>query len=915
MRMRCSGCCGPGSRSQADIRRVARMFRSIFRLSVRPPSVEQEVGAELDFHFATLVDALKQQGLSEAAARVVAEQRFGDVRRTKEELMRIDRSRREGERRIEWWREFAQDVRFAVRGLRRRPAFVATVALTLGLAIGVNSAVFSLVDAILLRPLPGVLAPEELVEFGNTTISYPGYHNFVQDAAPVLDLAGFAQRTLGLAFEGRSQLVRSGIVSGNYFAVLGGRVSLGRPLGPADDAPGAPPVVVVSNGFWARFLGGDARVLGRAIIVDAAPLVVVGIADPAFRGTRLAEPLDLWIPMAAWPIVAPSQFIGLDLGRRGWTWMRAVGRLRPGVARDRAEAVVALSARHQFEAFPKDEQEHRSIKLVPATVTATGLDGRQAVVGFLLVLMMLVTTVLLLACVNVATLLLARALERDREMGIRLAIGAGQGRLVRQLFNESLVLAGLGAAVGIAILFVALRGMSGVNLGGELTLAGLSLRVNGMVLLFTIGVTLVASLGFGLAPAFRSSRVDPVRMLHGGAAGTPSRGRGRSLLLTLQLGLSLLLLIAAGLFGRGLQKALSIDPGFTADNLAMASVNLGLARYDPARATPFFSGALTRVLQVPGVESAAWTSAIPLTPDSDGESYSVVGNPPTADRRPIIELAAVSPGFWRTIGMRIQRGRDFEDPDVEGAPHVVIINEAMAATAFRGQNPLGQRIAFSPDTATVVGIVSTVKQHTLREDPLPQVYIPLAQHVRDFGLSQMTLLVRGRKPGDDQRVLSGISRTLQISDPAIAVFSVGTYADHFRNVLAPQRFGALLFGAFSGLALLVAVIGAYGVVDHLVALRARELGIRIALGAGRNSVIPLVLGGTLKYVAVGVAVGILLAVLLTRLMAAFLYDVSPVDPTTFSLTALGLLAVSAAAAYVPARRAARLDPLKALRQE
>jgi predicted permease len=872
--------------------------------------VEADVDDELRFHLESRVQDLIAEGMDPARAREESMRRFGDVPRIRDACRRIGH---QGERVIrvgEIVGTVRQDVVFAIRQLARNRAFTLAAVLTLALGIGANSAIFSLVDAVVLHPLPGIRDPQRLAEIGYS-ISYPLLEDLRRDARAQIELAGFSSRPMAISGSERPRTVRGVVVTGNYFSVLGARVSLGRPILPADDQGDGSLVAVVSDAFWRRELEANPSVLGRTLMVNGVPLQIVGVAEPGFRGSRLSN-MEVWVPLHAWPQLAPTSF-GRKIEQRGWSWINAIGRLQPGVEPAQALAVLNATSKRQKELYPTEGRSNWQLELVPAAQRILGGGKWSAVVGFATMLMAVVGLVLLLACANVANLLLARAAHRRREIAVRLALGAGRGRLVRQLLTESLVLALTAAAVGVAVMPAIVRVLARETTPAMFSPESLGADIGVRALAFTAVVALLAAVIFGLTPALQTSRASHMSALKDGTAGGGhQRSRTRDMLLTLQVAFCLVLLVGAGLFTRSLVASLRADLGFRTEHLALATVEPGLARYDPVRASAFYVEAGDRLRALPGVKGVTWTSVVPMTDSYDTGSADIEGYAKRPDEDIELEYATVGADYFSVLGIPLVGGRDFGALDVYGRAKTIIINETMARRYWKNGDAVGRRVIMvGDDTVTVVGVVRDAKYHTLSEPPQSYVYRPLAQR-RVAGQASTTLIVRTDGSSTDE-VLAALPRELRAVAPTVPVSGLGTFADRFDDLLMPQRFAAALLGFFSALALVIAAVGVYGVVAYAVSQRTREIGIRVALGAQPGSVVGLVLGRSLRDVVIGVLIGLALAVAATRAVVGLLYGVTPTDATTFIGTSLVLMVVAIMAALGPARRAARTDPANALR--
>jgi len=787
--------------------------------------------------------------------------------------------------------------------------FTVTIVVTLALAIAANAVVYAVVDSALLHPLPGVADPSRLFEIVMTPLSYPVFQDYRMGDSAVAELAGFHTRHLAVRSGETTQPSNVALATGNYFSVVGARAQRGRLFGTDDDAPGGASVAIVSDRFWRRELGADSRVIGRTLFVSDAPFTIVGITEPAFRGTQLVDVPDLWIPIAAWPRVRTSAFANLDLEREGWGWMTAIGRLRPGVTLDAAKMVVRATAAHEIRRYPKLTRLYSSLDMYPATQTVAG-DAHVTAVRFAAILLGAVGMVLLIACINVAMLLLARLTERRSEMSIRLALGADHSRLLRQIVGETALLAGLAAAVALAITWISIRLLGGITLPGGIALADLHVQVRASVLFYTALLAGVAVLIAGVAPAMHAMKdVELATRSHRGLSSDIARSRFRDGLLIGEVALSLVLLIGASLFVRGLQRALAINLGFHADHLAVASTNTGLVRLDTAQAQTYYSEARRAVRALPGVLSVSWSVAIPLS-DHDVLDATVDGyTPPTGQQREELTVDIVDPGYVATVGGSIVEGREFTDADRGAAGLVALVNETFVRHYWPHTNPIGRQITIT-NPATVVGVVRDIKVERLDEPPLPVAYFPLDQQPHWY-LDRMHLLVRTAR--DPEASLSAIHQALRRVNPNVPVENLATFGTVLSAVLLPQRLLAEMLGIFSVIAIGVAVVGMYGVLAYLVSRRTKEIGIRLALGARQSAVIALVVGYNLRRVAIGIVAGIGGALLLAPAASSLLYGVSATDVWAYSTTPAILFCVGLAAAYVPARRAARVDPVEVLR--
>lgn len=799
------------------------------------------------------------------------------------------------------------EVRTAARALRRSPAFTLSAALTLVLGMGSTLTVLRLLDATLLHPLPGVAAPGRLVAISSTSISHPSFEDFRAAVRAQLELAGFQNRPLVMGLPGGSERLEGAVVSGGFFGVLGVGAQSGRLLADTDDRAGALPVAVLSARLAER-LGGA---VGRVVPINGIPFEVVGVVAREFRGVQLAQTPQVFISMHAWAAARPSSFAAYDLSRRGWSWINVFGRLRPGVDQRQAEAALNVSASRQEAAYPDQTRTGYRATLSPATLAAVGVRGLSGARRFAGMLGGAALLVLLLACANVANLLLARGESRRRELATRLAVGAGRRHVALAVLAEAFVLATMAALGGVACVAVAAKALVNVRLPGGVLLGALDLQPDGRSMLAAACLALLTSVLFGLLPALRASRHGMSASLRGGAVG--HAGRLSGVLVGVQVALGVVLLVGAGLLGRALNRALAIDTGMRTANLALATVDLGLARYDAARAGQSYTAALADVEELPGVRSAAWSLTVPLTDDGNTESVTIPGYRPGPGEEPEVEVATVGTRYFETLGMAIVRGRSFAAQDRAGAEPVAVVNEAFARRYFAGREVLGANVQLVGRQARVVGVVRDGRLHDLVAPPPPCLYDTLDAHLADAGLQPMTLIVR--TSGDTERALPAIDHALRAAAPGAPVYQLGTFDDLYAALLAPQRFGGALLGLLGALGLLLAAVGVFSVVSYAVGRRRREIGVRAALGATPRALVNLFVGESLRRVALGVAVGLVVAAGLARLLRGLLYGVSPLDVPTYAATAMALLLAAGLAAFLPARRAAGHEPWRALREE
>ncbi len=888
------------------LRHLSARVRGLWRAD----AILDEIDEEMRFHIEETVEENLAAGMSPDEARRAAERRFGDLTRLKERGYDVRGGR--------WLEASWRDVRYAARVLTKSPAFTATAVLTLALAIGANTAIFGVVNALMLKP-PPVRDPDGLVWlFTGSRLapylptSYRDYLYYRDESDAFESLTASSYTPLNLSRAGESKRVTGAFVAGNYFSTLGVGAALGRTILPEDEAPDAGPVAVIGYDMWRRDFGAEPGVVGSAITLNGRPVTLVGVAEKGFAGTSIGLSYEVWTQAAT------SEQIGRGGGLlegRGVGPFEIVGRLAPGASVERASASTSTLAGQLAAAYPETNREltatlHPVSKGVP--------QFRDTLLAVSTLMMSAVGMVLLIACANIANLLLARATGRRKEIAVRLALGATRLRVIRQLVVESLLVALAGGVGGILLAVGIVRAIAATVPDIPIRLA-LDLSLDVRVVAFTWGMALAAGVAFGVVPALQASKPDLVRALkddtHGGAVG---RWFGaRNLLVVGQVAVSLLLLVGAGLFARSLYATQTVDPGFDPRNMLAASVDVGLQGYSRERGEAFYRQLVERVEALPGVRSATLTSYVPLTvlyAPAIASPVEIDGREPPPDDDPqFVGVTVVGPRYFETMGLGLLDGRDFGGADVEGAPRTAIVNETMARRFWPGESPIGKRFRMmqepEPTTVEVVGVVRDSVSFTLSEDPRPYAYVPLAQSYTPW------LALEARTEGDPSAMLPAVRREVAALDPTLPLFDVTTLDDAIGLSLFPARLGASLLGLFALLATLLAAVGVYGVVAYLVSRQTRDIGIRMALGASRRHVLWLVLGRSGALVLLGITLGVVAAIALTRFVVGFLYGVSAVDPATFLVTSLALAGVALLASFVPARRAARIEPLSALRHE
>jgi putative ABC transport system permease protein len=808
--------------------------------------------------------------------------------------------------------DFWQDLRYGVRILMKQPGFTLVAVITLALGIGANAAIFSLVNSVLLRPL-AVAQPEQLVRIGNG-ISYPNFRDLAEGAQGFSAVAAHSPVQLNLGQGEAMVRVFGEFVTGNFFPVLGVGPTLGRTFGAeTDNAPGAHPVAVVSYGLWRRHFGGDRGVIGQMIALNGRQFTVIGIMPDGFHGTwPLGWAPEIWVPVTMQPQLLP----GADrFGDRSNAWLQVFGRLKPGVSPEQAQAAVGIASRRLAESYPRENGGLERTEVYPVS-EVRGASFLQVIPVFLGLVMVIAGLVLLIACANVANLLLARALLRRQEVAIRLALGASRWRLIRQFLTESVLLALAGGAAGCLLAFWLTNMLRSFRPPTPVPIE-INATLDARVLGFTLAVSVLSGLLFGLAPAWHASRPDLTPMLKDDrltGGGRKARFSLRNLLVISQVAVSLVLLICAGLFIRSLQHAQNIDPGFAAERLLTVSLDLEPGGYDEARGMAFYQQLLDRVERVPGVQSASLGEIIPLMISRKSGDVAIEGQEAPDGNYPEVDNNAVGPRYFETMGIPIIAGREFDRREAPGTTSVVIINETMARRFWPGQSPLGRRLRFVGRGNTfspyfeIVGVARDSKYRTAGEDPKPFFYTPALQN---YG--QQTVL-HVRTVGEPDSMRRAVRESILALDKALLI-EVVEMRENIAMGLLPARVAAAALGLFGLLGLSLAVVGIYGVISTVASQRRGEIGLRMALGARPRDIFRLVVGQGLKLTLIGVVLGGAVALALTRVLAGLLTGVSATDPLTFLAVPLLLMIVALLACWLPARRAAQVDPMVALRCE
>jgi len=880
------------------LQRLAALFRR--------RRLENDLDDEFRSHLEMSIDLNLRKGMTPADARREALRSFGGLEQTKE-LYREQRG-------LPMIETTLQDLRFGLRMLRRTPGFSILAILCLTLGIGANAAVFSWVEGILFRPYPAVTHQEQLLalagtargESGHTAISWPDFAD-LQRNCTLFD-AFFVSKIMGttLSIGDRAEVTTGSIVSANYFDALGVHPILGRGFEPGEDAGrNAHPVTVVSYQLWKGRFKGDPQIIGKTQRLNNVVHTIVGFTPEGFYGTFVGWAMQFWVPASMEEIFESG---GYKLEDRGARWIEAYVRLKPGVTHQQAQQEISAVAK-RLEADYPDTNRGRGIMLWP--LWQTPFNNAGTLLPTLEIMLAVVVFVLLIACANVGNLLLVRSFARRHEMTVRLAIGAGRGRLVKQLFTEGLILSALGAVGGLLtahwcrhalVLLFPARGGVAMHLPGE---------IDWRVLALSAGVCLITTLVLGLVPAFQTRKIDLAGALKSdsvGVVGGGGRAWVRSGLVVIQVSLSFVLLVGAGLLLQSLQRIRTTSPGFSTHGVLDTAVNLVSAGYDAPRAQTFQDELLDRVKALPGVESATFARMTPLSYGSYSSTpVAVDGYQPPPEEQPIVEYNEVGPDYFTTLGIPLVSGRQFTRADDERAALVAVVNETMAAKYWPGRNPIGERVQVKGRWMRVVGMAKDSKYQSVRETPKPFFYVPLRQNFsRGAGLYIRT-------PLSPETMTSALMREVHALDGNLALYEVITLQEQVDRSTSPQMVAVTLVGILGGLALLLAAIGLYGVMSYAVSQGTRELGLRMALGAGASNLLRLVLSRGLALTAGGVALGAAVALGLTRLLGSLLYKVSPRDPLAFGSAFVVMTIAALVACFLPAWRATRTDPARALR--
>jgi putative ABC transport system permease protein len=884
---------------------VLTIFRRL-RGSVRTSAFEQAMDAELRHHLDLETEALVARGMTPEAARHRARQRFGSVA-----LVKDDCRESWGMRAID---TLAQDVRFALRNLRKYPSYTAVVLLTLALGIGANTAIFSVVHAVLLRPLPYAHG-DRLVEVrqraltigvANAGVSVKEINDYRAQTDALDAVVEYHQMSFNMLGRGEASRVQTGVVSANFFDVLGVTPLLGRTFRADDDSKNAPAVLVLSYAYWQHVLGGDPGIVGRTFELNDRPHTVVGVLPPIPQFPQSDPPDDLYMPPSACPFRSNPQTIE----NRNARMLTAIGRLKPGATLQRAQNDLAVVTSRLGAEYP-EIYNTRNTGFQTSALSVHDELTRQAR-PTLLVLLAVTGFVLLLVSANIANLALARVIGRERELALRSALGAGRGRIARQLLTESTLLAVAGGALGLLVGWL-VRDLL-VAFTARFTPRAEEIEIDGVVLAFTFGVSVFTGLLFGLLPAF-TRRINASGQDAGHRTVGSRRLGARNALIVAQVAISFMLLVGAGLLVRSFIKLQQVDAGFRTDRVVTALVSLDFVKYaTPVVRQTFYRSVLDKVAAEPGVEMAALGITAPLdqaAPFLGG--FIVEGQAPDEKTVKRVDFKFASPNYFKAIGMTLLSGRTFTDADDASAPPVVIVNLSMARHNFPDLDPIGRRISLNAGRTwmTIVGLVNDTHDYGLQEKPIDEVYRAFAQ--TSPGPLNATLLVRtAADPVSFGRRLPALVHEVDARQPVSQIRTLEAIRSHS---LAPPRLTAMLVTLFAGVALIITAAGIAGVVSFSVNQRTTEIGVRMALGAPRSSVVRMIVRQGLAPVTLGLAGGLAGALLMTRVVARLLFAVEPTDPVTYTAVIAVLAAVAALACLVPARRAAAIDPMRALRTE
>jgi predicted permease len=866
-----------------------------------------DFSAEIEAHLELEAERLRDAGMSEEKARTAARRAFGNVTRAQERFYEAGR--------WAWWDQLWRDVRFGLRTMARSPAVTTVAVLTLALGIGATTDIFSLVDAVLLRPLP-FPEPHRLMWLSQQdhslpgeapeSLSYPDYFDWRAQNRTFSGMSSYTGGGVTLESEGESQRLDAQVVSANFFQVLGVAPILGRDFHWEEEKPGNR-AVMLSYSFWQSNFGSAKDVAGKTIRMDGHSYTVAGVMPRSFQFPLEGPAPALWISLAN-----DAEGKSPPTSQRGFDCLSVIGRLKPGVTREQATADLSLIAGNLARQYPDNNKQYSSALVESELEHMTG-DTRPA----LRVLFGAVTLVLLIACANVAGLLLARGSKRSAEFALRAAVGASRAAIIQQLLVESVVLSVCGGVAGAALAFGLLRGMVGLM---PLNIPRMEeATIDGGVLAFVMVVSILTGLLFGALLAWRISQPMPAQALRDGSrgvAGGRGQHRAHNGLVVAQTAIGLVLLVSSGLLIRSFVRILNVDPGFDPKHVLTARIRVSFDKLNHDQHFQFYNQLLARISAFPGVQSASAGWPLPMTDNDSSVSFNIAGRPVAKGDEPNEAIGVVMPGYFETMRIPLLSGRLFGEQDgTKGAP-VIAINQAFAKKYFPAQNPIGQHIqvrlgddVFEHPVREVVGVVGDIKRKGLTANAEPQYYLPYAQAV----ITNPYLVIR--TSGDPLLIQDAVHSAVNEIDKSVPVYQVSSLEDYVSKSAAQPRFQTFLLTCFAGIALVLAAIGLYGLLSYMVVQRALEIGLRMALGAQRTDVVGMIVRRGLTLALIGVGAGLAISALVTRLLSGMLYGIPPSDPVTFAVTTGLLLLVCVAASSIPAYRAARLDPIRTLREQ
>jgi predicted permease len=865
--------------------------------------LDRDLDDEVAFHLEMREEKLRTTGEEFEEAHFEALRQFGNATSLKE------RSR--GMWTFTWLEDFWQDIRFGTRVLRKNLGFTIAAVLTLALAIGANTTIFSWMNATLFDPIPGMSHPSEGVAIENGragSFSYPDFADLRDSTRSFSGITAFSEEEVSLTGEGKPERAWASLVSSNYFDVLGVKPAVGRDfLAGEAQPPNGAPVTVISYRLWQSRFGGSPAIIGQPIHINTQPFTIVGVAPAEFQGSTTGLRFDLWLPVTA--TAALGDVRGDLLAKRNDSWLNLLGRLRPGVGREQAQTELTEIFQRIARQYPNSHKGVNQVATYPLWRAPNGAESFFS--GLMPMLMGVAGVVLLLACVNIANLLLQRGVSRQKEMSIRLSLGAGRSRLVRQLLVENLLLSAAGGGIALALTVWTSKSLMSFAPATNLPI-WLTVSVDRRVLAATLAITICTAILFGIMPALRASGINPAAVLKeesGALAGGRRKGRLSNGLAVVQIALCLALLVPAGLFVRSFHATQKFDPGFNPNNVLLESYDLAPNGYNEAAGVAFHRQAIENVEALPGVQSACLADWVPLGFGSNSDDFAPEGYEAGLHEAMSAGVAHVSPGYFSTLEIGLVSGRDFAPQDSASSQPVVIVNHALANRYWPNQSPLGKRMQVEGKSATVIGVASTTHYFDLSERPQLFLYLPLYQ----FYDANVTMHVR--TAGDASRYAAPIAESLHKLNAGLPVSDISLMTARIGVSSFVQRMAGAFVGAFGVLALVIAAVGIYGVSAYSARQRTHEIGIRMALGAQRADVLRLTLGQGARITLLGVGIGLLTAFGVARLMSSLLYGVSATDPVTFAGVALLLTLVALFACYIPARRAARVDPMVALCHE